>query len=456
MYANNLSFKSWIVFDTQIFAFFPNIYTKCFQHMEETWLEIVDDDDEDEEQAVPNSISETEKTANEKGSPQLDSGFRDFQLKPELLKAVEECGFQQPLEVQHKCIPHALKGKDILCQAKSGMGKTTAYILATLQQLDPVDDQVSVVVVCPTRELALLVCEEYQRFTQFMPGIKVSAFVGKRSVENDKEVLKLNCPHIVVGSPGRVLSLVRSKELNMKHTKHLVLDECEKMMEALDMRGEVLDIYRSVPKGQVMMFGSSVSRVIRPTFKKILRNPIEVYMDVAPRLTLPNVQQYYVRLTDIEKDSKLLELLNVQVFNQVVIFVGTVPRCNALAQWLEERKFSVTSIHRVLTKKIWQPNFQLFQESQKRILVTTNFFYRRLDTNIKKVNLVINYDMPEETDSYLRRVACVQHSETTGFVVTFVVDKADAQTLFEIQDCFSEKVYGLPEEFDIFSYAEER
>ena len=122
---------------------------------------------------------------------------------------------------------------DIVCQAKSGMGKTAVFVLATLQQLEPVDGQVSVLVMSHTRELAFQVSKEYERFSKYLPNIKVSVFFGGLSVKKDEQTLKTNCPHIVVGTPGRILALGRDKVLNLKHVKHFILDECDKMLEQL-------------------------------------------------------------------------------------------------------------------------------------------------------------------------------------------------------------------------------
>jgi len=137
--------------------------------------------------------------------------------------------------VQHECIPQAILGMDIVCQAKSGMGKTAVFVLATLQQLEPVDGQVSVLVMSHTRELAFQVSKEYERFSKYLSNIKVAVFFGGLSVKKDEQVLKTNCPNIVVGTPGRILALARDKVLNLKHIKHFILDECDKMLEQLGM-----------------------------------------------------------------------------------------------------------------------------------------------------------------------------------------------------------------------------
>uniref|UniRef100_A0A452UIS2 DExD-box helicase 39B n=1 Tax=Ursus maritimus TaxID=29073 RepID=A0A452UIS2_URSMA len=148
--------------------------------------------------------------------------------------SIHSSGFQGKfLPVQHECIPQAILGMDVLCQAKSGMGKTAVFVLATLQQLEPVTGQVSVLVMCHTRELAFQISKEYERFSKYMPNVKVAVFFGGLSIKKDEEVLKKNCPHIVVGTPGRILALARNKSLNLKHIKHFILDECDKMLEHL-------------------------------------------------------------------------------------------------------------------------------------------------------------------------------------------------------------------------------
>ena len=172
------------------------------------------------------------------------SGFRDLLLKPELLRAITDCGFEHPSEVQHECIPQAILGMDVLCQAKSGMGKTAVFVLATLQQLEVTEGQVSVLVMCHTRELAFQIAKEYERFSKYMADIKVAVFFGGVPITKDKETLKSNCPSVVVGTPGRTLALVKEKALNLKNLKHFVLDECDNMLEKLDMRRDVQEIFK--------------------------------------------------------------------------------------------------------------------------------------------------------------------------------------------------------------------
>jgi len=383
------------------------------------------------------------------------SGFRDFLLKPEILRAIGDCGFEHPSEVQHECIPQAVLGMDILSQAKSGMGKTAVFVLATLQQLEPVDGQVSVLVMCHTRELAFQISKEYERFSKFLPNVKVGVFFGGLAISKDEQVLKNNCPHIVVGTPGRILALTRTKKLNLKNLKHFVLDECDKMLAELDMRRDVQEIFRATPhEKQVMMFSATLSKDVRPVCKKFMQDPMEVYIDDEAKLTLHGLQQHYVKLKDSEKNRKLFELLDVLEFNQVVIFVKSVQRCVALAQLLVEQNFPTIAIHRGMSQEERLSRYQQFKDFQKRILVATNLFGRGMD--IERVNIVFNYDMPEDTDTYLHRVARAGRFGTKGLAITMVSDEADAKTLNEVQERFEVDITELPDEIDLSTYIEGR
>ncbi|RYR05743.1 hypothetical protein Ahy_B06g085559 [Arachis hypogaea] len=310
-------------------------------------------DYEEEDEKAPDSVgTKVNGEAAKKGYVGIhSSGFRDFLLKPELLRAIVDSGFEHPSEgklsliliyifdtcvyaylpanfmlrfgievtrqlvnfccniahlripdklsfchpakgqkglfylppvpstvfgsspVQHECIPQAILGMDVICQAKSGMGKTAVFVLSTLQQIDPVAGQVSALVLCHTRELAYQICHEFQRFSTYLPDLKVAVFYGGVNIKVHKDLLKNECPHIVVGTPGRILALARDKDLSLKNVRHFILDECDKMLESLDMRKDVQDIFKMTPHDkQVMMFSATLSKEIRPVCKKFMQD----------------------------------------------------------------------------------------------------------------------------------------------------------------------------------------
>merc|ERR1712048_692895 len=383
------------------------------------------------------------------------SGFRDFLLKPEVLRSIGDCGFEHPSEVQNECIPQAVLGMDVLCQAKSGMGKTAVFVLATLQQMEPVDGQVSTIILCHTRELAFQISKEYERFSKYMSAVKVGVFFGGMPIENDRKTLRENPPHVVVGTPGRILALIRGRELTLKNVKHFVLDECDKMLEQLDMRRDVQDIFRSTPhEKQVMMFSATLSKEIRPVCKKFMNDPMEVYIDDDTKLTLHGLRQHYCQLKEQEKNRKLFDLLDALEFNQVVIFVKSVQRCIALNQLLKDQNFPSIDIHRSMNQKERLERYSLFKNFQRRILVATNLFGRGID--IERVNIVFNYDMPEDSDTYLHRVARAGRFGTKGLAISFCSNDEDNEILKKVQERFEVKITELPEEIDISTYIEGR
>jgi ATP-dependent RNA helicase UAP56/SUB2 len=381
------------------------------------------------------------------------SGFRDLMLRPELLRAIMDCGFEHPSEVQHECIPQAILGMDIICQAKSGMGKTAVFVLATLQQLQPEDGTVSVLVMCHTRELAFQISKEYERFSKYLSTVKVAVFFGGMPIKKDEETLKTNTPHIVVGTPGRLLALARGGQLKLKGLKHFVLDECDKMIGDVDMRRDVQEIFKMTPQEkQVLMFSATLPKDLRLIAKKFMQEPMEVYVDDEAKLTLHGLQQYYVKLKENEKTKKLLELLEILEFNQIVIFLRSVNRCQALDKLLTEQNFPSIAIHRQLGQEERLARYQKFKDFQARILVATNLFGRGMD--IERVNIVFNYDMPEDTDTYLHRVARAGRFGTKGLAITFVSDEEDAETLNKVQDRFDVTIPELPSSIDVSSYIE--
>jgi len=382
------------------------------------------------------------------------SGFRDLLLKPELLRAITDCGFEHPSEVQHECVPQAILGMDVLCQAKSGMGKTAVFVLATLQQLEVTEGQVSVLVMCHTRELAFQIAKEYERFSKYMSDIKVSVFFGGVPITKDKETLKSNCPSIVVGTPGRLLALIREKDLNLKNLKHFILDECDSMLEKLDMRRDVQEIFKQTAhQKQVMMFSATLDSSVRAVCKKFMQDPLEVFVDDDTKLTLHCLQQHYAKLKDAEKNRRLFSLLDVLDFNQVVIFVKSVPRCVALNDLLTEQNFPSIAIHRGMSQDERLSHYKEFKDFKKRILVATNLFGRGMD--IERVNIVFNYDMPEDSNTYLHRVARAGRFGTKGLAVTFVSSDEDAAVLNKVQERFDVQISELPDELDTSTYMPE-
>ncbi|KAJ6373119.1 hypothetical protein OIU76_027452 [Salix suchowensis] len=467
-------------------------------------------DYEEEEDKAPDSVgAKVNGEAVKKGYVGIhSSGFRDFLLKPELLRSIVDSGFEHPSEVQHECIPQAILGMDVICQAKSGMGKTAVFVLSSLQQIEPTAGQVIALVLCHTRELAYQICHEFERFSTYLPDTKVAVFYGGVNIKTHKDLLKNECPHIVVGTPGRILALARDKDLSLKNVRHFILDECDKMLESLDMRRDVQEIFKMTPHDkQVMMFSATLSKEIRPLQSRVLLSysalacydhkkylqgddsygpetrlkgcksiihflldsisftkapnmiycdicsfqPMEIYVDDEAKLTLHGLVQHYIKLTELEKNRKLNDLLDALDFNQVVIFVKSVSRAAELNKLLVECNFPSICIHSGMSQEERLMRYKGFKEGHKRILVATDLVGRGID--IERVNIVINYDMPESADTYLHRVGRAGRFGTKGLAITFVSSASDSDVLNQVQERFEVDIKELPEQIDTSTYS---
>jgi len=407
------------------------------------------DFDEDAEQKEEQKDGSDEKR---KGFAAIHaSGFKDFLLKPELLRAIVDCGFEHPSEVQHECIPQAILGTDILCQAKSGMGKTAVFVLACLQQIQPDEKAVKVLVICHTRELAYQIKHEFDRFAKYFQDVKTGVVYGGMPIQKDVEMLKESCPHVLIGTPGRVLGLCRNKDLKLDKLAHFILDECDKCLDKLDMRKDVQQIFVETPKKkQVMMFSATMTPETRALCKKFMVDPHEIRVDEESKLTLHGLLQYYVKLQEKEKNRKLNDLLDALEFNQVVIFVKSVQRAVALDKLLVECNFPSIAIHSGLSQEDRIERYKQFKQFQKRIMVSTDLFGRGID--IERVNIVINYDMPEDSDSYLHRVGRAGRFGTKGLAITFSCSDEDDEVLKKVQARFEVDIGAMPSQIDTTSY----
>jgi len=386
------------------------------------------------------------------------TGFKELMLKPELLQAITDCGFEHPSEVQHECIPHAILGMDILCQAKSGMGKTAVFVLSILQQLDPKPGEVAALIMCHTRELAYQICHEFERFSAKFRGVKIGNFFGGLPITANKDELKKEVPSIIVGTPGRIKALAKDGALQLNTVRHFVLDECDKMLEKMDMRSDVQAIFKMTPhEKQVMMFSATLNAEMRAVCKKFMSNPQEVYVDDESKLTLHGLVQHYITLTEQEKNKKLTDLLDALDFNQVVIFVKSVSRATALNNLLNDCNFPSVAMHGSMSQEERIKTYKLFKEGNKRILVATDLVGRGID--IERVNIVINYDMPETddkkgngADTYLHRVGRAGRFGTKGLAITFCSSEADTTVLSNVQDRFDVDIKALPDKIESSSY----
>jgi ATP-dependent RNA helicase UAP56/SUB2 len=341
------------------------------------------------------------------------------------------------------------------------MGKTAVFVLSTLNQLTLKEGEVSVIVLTHTRELAFQIGKEYERFSKYLPGLKVGVLIGGIPEAVNEKMLKEEKPHVIIGTPGRVLALIEKGTLKADKVKHFVLDECDKMLEQVDMRATVQKIFLKTPHNkQVMMFSATMAPEVRPVCLKFMKEPLEVQVGDGPtKLTLHGLQQYFVKLKPEAKNRKLADLLDALEFNQVVIFVQKQARAEELDRLLRECTFPSMHIHGKLDQTERLKRYNAFRKFEARILVATNLFGRGID--IERVNVVINYDFPTAADEskeppadqYLHRVGRAGRFGTKGLAISFISSEEDEKALKDVQARFEVAIPELPDTIDPKSYS---
>jgi len=352
-------------------------------------------------------------------------GFQDFCLSTELLNAIRENGFEHPSEVQHQALPTAMLGTDILAQAKSGMGKTAVFVFALLELLEkPAEGQkpyAQAVIIVHARELAYQIEHEIKRFNRYLEHCTTAVFFGGVPEDEDVKRLKKQVPAIIVGTPGRLASLIQRNAVDLSRVKHFVVDEFDRCLEDPKMRRDVQTVFLKTPqRKQVMMFSATMTDELRNVAKRFMSNPTEVYVDQHAKLTLHGLAQYYVNLTESQKLRKLGEVLDAVDFNQCIIFVSSVERCEALNKQLVASNFPSKAIHSRMDQKERLKVYESCKKNDTRIIVSTDLFGRGVD--IDRINLVIQFDMASEADSYLHRVGRAGRFGTKGVTVAFLTD----------------------------------
>ncbi len=344
---------------------------------------------------------------------------------------------------------------DVLCQAKSGMGKTAVFVLTTLNQLQPKDGECQVLVLSHVRELAFQICNEYMRFGKNLEGVKVAALYGGVPRRSHIKLLQDEPPHIVVGTPGRVKDMVENGYLKLDKLKFFIIDECDKILEQTDMRTDVQKIFlKTPPDKQVMMFSATLGTEVREVCLKFMQEPVlKIFVDEEEKLRLHGLAQFYVNLKEEEKNKKLTDLLDALDFNQLVIFVSTNQRAVALDQLLRECNFPSIHMHGGMPQQERIERYTAFKKNDVRILVSTNLFGRGID--IERVNVVINYDFPmadksgePPADQYLHRVGRAGRFGTKGLAISFVSSDEDTTSLDAVQKRFAVRIPELPDEID--------
>jgi ATP-dependent RNA helicase DeaD len=341
--------------------------------------------------------------------------FNELNLSPELLQSVERAGFEEATPIQAATIPLALAGRDVIGQAQTGTGKTAAFGLPMLEKIDTNDHSLQGLVIAPTRELAIQTQEELYRLGRDKK-IRVQAVYGGADIGRQIRGLK-DRPHIVVGTPGRMLDHINRHTLKLGTVRTLVLDEADEMLN-MGFLEDIEKIISQVPaERQTLLFSATMPAAIKNIGVKFMKNPEHVQIE-AKEMTADLIDQYYVRAKDFEKFDVMTRLLDVQTPDLAIVFGRTKRRVDELARGLEARGYRAEGIHGDLSQQKRMSVLRAFKSGQLDILVATDVAARGLD--ISGVTHVYNYDIPQDPESYVHRIGRTGRAGKGGMSVTFV------------------------------------
>ncbi|WP_122646276.1 degradosome RNA helicase CshA [Enterococcus mediterraneensis] len=341
--------------------------------------------------------------------------FKELELSPELLTSVERAGFEEATPIQEATIPLALAGRDVIGQAQTGTGKTAAFGLPMLEKIDPKNQQLQGLVIAPTRELAIQTQEELFRLGRDKK-IRVQAVYGGADIGRQIRGLK-DRPHIVVGTPGRMLDHINRHTLKLATVETLVLDEADEMLN-MGFLEDIEKIISQVPaQRQTLLFSATMPPAIKNIGVKFMKEPEHVKIK-AKEMTADLIDQYYVRAKEYEKFDVMTRLFDVQTPELTIVFGRTKRRVDELARGLEARGYKAEGIHGDLSQQKRMSVLRAFKNGQLDILVATDVAARGLD--ISGVTHVYNYDIPQDPESYVHRIGRTGRAGKGGMSVTFV------------------------------------
>lgn len=324
--------------------------------------------------------------------------FEEFCLKRELLMGIFEKGWEKPSPIQEAAIPIALGGRDILARAKNGTGKTGAYSIPVLEQVDPTKDYVQALIIVPTRELALQtsqICIELAKHTE----IRVMVTTGGTNLKDD--IMRIyQKVQVIIATPGRILDLMDKEVANTSNCRILVLDEADKLLSQ-DFKGMLDHVIRKLPKErQILLFSATFPISVKNFMEKHLRDPYEI--NLMEELTLKGVTQYYAFVQERQKVHCLNTLFSKLQINQSIIFCNSTQRVELLAKKITELGYCCYYIHAKMAQAHRNRVFHDFRSGLCRNLVCSDLFTRGID--VQAVNVVINFDFPKMAETYLHRI----------------------------------------------------
>ena len=365
--------------------------------------------------------------------------YTQLSLSPEIMKAIEKKGYVKATPIQAGAIPCFMEWKDVIAKAPTGTGKTFAFGIPMVEHVDPASEAVQGLILAPTRELAIQIMAELRDLCEFKPGVRTVVLYGGQPIEKQITQLKKK-PQIVVATPGRLFDHMKRRTVRLDKVETVVLDEADRM---LDM-GFIADVTRILDgiktRRNLGMFSATISREVMDISWVYQRDPVEITVQ-PDQENKPDIQQYRVDVDRGEKTELMMKLLEHGNYERAIAFCNTKNMTDRLTGLLKMKHFSAEAIHGDIQQKIREETLGQFRKGQLRVLVATDVAARGLD--IDDVDVVFNYDVPDENEYYVHRIGRTGRAKRHGVAYTFISTVTEELKMNDIQKGTKNEVTGL-------------
>jgi ATP-dependent RNA helicase DeaD len=345
------------------------------------------------------------------------STFLDMPLSEGMKQTIIGIGYKVPTPIQEQSIPELLLGNDLMGQAQTGTGKTAAFSIPLVELVDEKDKNIQALVVCPTRELCLQVCQEIKRLSIHKHGLEAVAIYGGQSIEQQFRALKSDRPQIVVATPGRLFDHLRRKSIQLSQVRMIVLDEADEMLD-MGFRPEIEEIFGLLPEeNQRIFFSATMAKAIKDLACSYLRNP-KIVKTESKSLTVSTISQSYFRVRGKEKTELLCRILNIKEPKLAVVFCNAKSTVDEIVDEIKTLGFEAGVLHGDLSQNQRDRVMAQFKSGLIRVLVATDVAARGLD--IDDVELVCNYHLPHDPEDYVHRIGRTGRAGRTGYAISLV------------------------------------
>ncbi len=345
--------------------------------------------------------------------------FKELELSKEMHKAIDDLGFEEATPIQSEAIPVLLSGRDVIGQAQTGTGKTAAFAIPAIEQINAHDSNVQAIFVCPTRELALQVAEETKKLAKYKKGLYLIPIYGGQSYERQFHALEKGV-QIVIGTPGRIIDHINRGTLKLDHVKFVVLDEADVMLD-MGFRDDIEEILKLTPKErQTMMFSATMPKPILELTKRYQKDVVHIKITHAA-VTVPQTEQVYFEMKPREKLEALTNVIDMHNLKLALVFANTKRQVDELVEHLQARGVLADGMHGDMKQQVREKVLSKFKRGGIEILVATDVAARGID--VENVDAVFNYDMPQDVESYVHRIGRTGRAGASGKAFSFVTGK---------------------------------